>query len=135
MFPGRNLSQFVSIDDLVSIEREAIFGFSRNVGHSQREWFVLQVADLTCQRPGRKRAIDRGGPEAQYRSHCQHNRNQRHKAQHSQTKLGAQRDCHSNRQHSGKCKRDCRCLAPWKPMLQNDVLDHQRRNDGRRRND
>jgi len=48
MLSTRNLARFVSINDLVSIERQAIFDFSRNAGHRKRERLVLQTANFTC---------------------------------------------------------------------------------------
>src|SRR3979490_2786137 len=88
MLYGGNLSQLVSIDDLVPIERKAIFSLSRDAGYRHWERLVLQMANLTCQWTNRKHAIERRSSQAQYRSNCQHDWNQGDKTQSSNAELG-----------------------------------------------
>src|ERR1700736_1097621 len=130
MLCGGNLSQLVSIDDLVSIERQAIFSLSRDAGDRHWERLVLQMANLTCQWTNRKHAIKRRSSQAQYRSNCQHDWNQGDKTQSSKAELGAQGDGNADREYRGKRKRDCGGFAPAETVLQNEVLDHHRRNNG-----
>jgi len=69
MLSSRNLSDLVSINNLISVERQSIFGLSRNPRHRERQSLGLKMADFICQRPSRERAIERRGPEAQGRGY------------------------------------------------------------------
>src|SRR3984893_15532013 len=81
MLSRRNLFELVSINNLISIECQSIFGLSRNARHRERQWLGLKMADLIGQRSSRKRAVERRGSETQGRAYGQHYGYQSNKSQ------------------------------------------------------